>query len=142
MIDWVGQGTNLPAGFAAFRVETNDLHASARVMRDPTDKRTDSAVQLLCRALRMAPGSYRRFELAAADSHKPLVIDADPMMLEGYPAGTWNVVPSHDVAPAAFQNVSGLAAAMQQYAAAEELSVGVSPDLRSVVICRAGDQLP
>ena len=141
MTDWVGQGTNLPADFAAVHAETNVLHISTRVLvphagRNSVEAqkiRAETAAQLLCRALRLAPTSYRRFELAPKDPDKPLTISVD-LQLQ---CGLETTEP--DIASASFDDAAGLAAAMQQYAAVEELSVNVSPDMASVIICRAGD---
>ena len=141
MIAWEGPGTNLPADLAAFRAVTNDLTISAKVLLphaapdllEALKVCSETAVQLLCRVLRLAPASYRRFELEAEDPGNPLVINVGLQLW----CGGQKTEPS--VASASFDDAAGLAAAMQQHAAAEGLSVDVSPDMDSVIICRAGD---
>ncbi len=149
MLAWEGPGTNLPANFAALHLETNELQISAEVRlphagtdsADADRVRAETAVQLLCRALRLAPEHYRRFELAAENTDRPLQIGIVLSLVCGVvdtEEDDSDIDPA-DIDPAEFDDAAGLAAAMQQYAAAEELSVDVSPDMDSVIVCRAGD---
>ncbi len=148
MLAWQGPGTNLPADFAALRVETNELQISAEVRlphagRDSAEAdrvRAETAVQLLCRALRLAPEHYRRFELAAEDTDRPLQIGIVLSLVCGVvdEEDDSDIDPA-DIDPAEFDDAAGLVAAMQQHAAAEGLSVTLSPDMDSVIVCRASN---
>ncbi len=135
MLDWVGPGTNLPPDFAALRVETNDLRVVAQVWlpdAQPDGWEADrvcseSAVQLLCRALRLAPLCHRCFELAVDDPDRYLMIH---IKLELICGDEIRLSSQPEIDSAQFDDAAGLGAAMQQYAAAEELRVEVTPDLR------------
>ena len=145
MLGWKGPGTNFSLDFAALRVETNVLRISAKVLvpragplADCVDAQracAEPAVQLLCRALRLAPKNYRRFELAP-DPDKPLMIGVYLKLR----CGLQETEP--DIESAVFHDIAGLAAAMQQFAAGEELSVALSPDWQTVIVRRAGTELP
>ena len=77
LLAWDGRSTNVPPGFATLRLETNGLRCRATESATHVDRPTGQPcircpVHLLCRALRMAPASYGRFELTAAQSGQPL----------------------------------------------------------------------
>ena len=81
LLDWEGRGTQLPAGFATLRVEASwSLHcwATERVPQPGQQaagrRCINNPVHLLCRALRMAPASYRRFELTTVRQQGPLAL--------------------------------------------------------------------
>ena len=134
-------GASLPEDLAAFQVDANDRHISAKVLllRAATDSLeaqrvcAETAIQLLRRALRLAPASCCCFEPEAENPVRPLMINVELQLR----CGRHETEP--DVASAALNDAAGLAAAMQQFAAAQGPSVDVSPDLESVIVCRVGD---
>ncbi len=71
-----GHSTHLPLGFAALRMETNRLSCHATEGWDQPDalERNTAPVQLLCRALWLAPPYYASIELAADDPDEPLEV--------------------------------------------------------------------
>ena len=93
---------------------------------------TDPA-HLLCRALRMAPVSYRQFAIAALQPDARLRIEAavhrtwEDRALQKDRRGTTK----------SFRSVGQLAAEMQQFAAAERLTVQLSAYQRDIIIRRA-----
>jgi len=87
-------------------------------------------VQLLCRAMQLAPGCYERFELAASSTNERMVISCGEFGPDGdEPYGDGCTV-------ASFDTILELAAAMRGHAAAEHLRVEVSPDERIIVVSR------
>lgn len=76
MTTWEGDGTTLTRGFATLRMQTNGLHCSAEE-RARSKRYTTDPVQLLCRALRMTPACYRRFEVVAAHPDLQMQVEAD-----------------------------------------------------------------
>ncbi len=146
MIDWQGRGASLPVGFAVLRAEFKTLQCSALVWltgAGPDAQRLcgESAVQLLCRALRLSSPSYRRFELAAAQPF------ADNQQLRMRVCGDMRLIyeqeepADHVLADAAFDSVAALSAAMVECAAAENLTVPLSTDQRSIIVVNTGNQL-
>ena len=141
---WEGQSiaTHLPEGFAVFRAETNHLQCSAEVMlpsnaRDAERDWTGDSVQLLCRALRLAPPCYRRVELAAScPDDTVIMIEGGVMLYREGRERSWRTAP-----PAVFVDIPGLASAMQRYAAVERLIVQTSPDQHSVIVRRISNEL-
>ena len=139
MMGWQGRGTSLPAGFASLRAEVNTLQCSADVRlpgAGPVAQTLcgESALQLLCRALRLAPACYRRFELAAAQpaaDNKQLRVLGDMTLTRGHGSAD-----HRSLADAAFDSVAALGAAMAESAADEGLSVQLSPDEQSIVVRR------
>ena len=138
MLSWEGRGTRFPLGFTTLRIEANALLCVA-MERTPqagvavAKRCVKNPVHLLCRALRMAPASYRRFELTATRQHLPLHIIGGGHMSVG---DRMTRVKGRSVT---FDSIADLAVAMRQYAAAESLSVHVLPDERSIVIDRIDD---
>ncbi len=133
MVAWEGRGSGFPLGFAAVRMETNHLtfwatelqpHAGPEAFR-----RRTSPVRLLCRALRLAPVCYNRFELAAKDPAKPIRIFAAVFLTCGEKRGTHR-------ARATFEQIAELAAAMRRFASSEGLSVTFMADLQSIIVTR------
>ena len=138
MLNWEGCGTRLPPGFTTLRTDTNFMGcwamertprpepaAAGRCIKNP--------VHLLCRALRMAPASYRRFELTATEP--PLHVFGGGIIYVG------NQKTLHEDRSVTFSSIADLANAMQRYAAAESLSLHLLPEERSIVISRIGDAL-
>ncbi len=138
---WEGYNTTLPANFAALRIETNYVWLICSRVADPLGgighevPWNGNPVQLLCRALQLAPEWYQFFELAAAVPEEALNIgcgeapsDSDESDSDG----------EDDWVQASFEDIPALAAAMRQYAVAEHLRVDVSPDERTIVITRLG----
>jgi len=132
MLAWEGEGTDLPPGFAVLRLETNALYCGA-VERLPQSRSGGNSpmdpVQLFCRALRLAPHCYQRFELMAAYSGSALEVWSDLTLL---------CTDSENLHPrtAKFESIAELAAAMQQFASVEKLDVCVSPDGQTIVAQR------
>jgi len=132
---WQGDGTNLAWGFAAVRIQTNQLECLAN--EGPTlagskaaPRRTIHPLQLLCRALRLAPTSYCRFEITAAQPDAPIIVVSvtegnsalDQLYLDQ--AGTFECC------------VAELAAWMRSFATREGISVVLSEDERVVTLGR------
>jgi len=92
----------------------------------------DSPVHLLCRALRMAPASYGRFELATAPENYPLEL------IGGGTVWVGDQRMPHNFKTVTLDSAARLGAAMQHCAAAESLSVHMSPDKRRVIVVRIG----
>ncbi len=136
LLAWEGRGTVLPLGFAALRMRTNDLLCTAvEILPDhvgPEVERaaTADAVQLLCRALRLAPLCYRRIELMAAQPHKPLTITGETRLLS---ATGGNIYCDRAVE---WQSIAGLAAAMRRFEAAEGVSVCMTRDEQCIIVHR------
>ena len=139
MLAWEGEGTELPLGFAVLRLETNALTCRAEERLQRAEDKTKSSgdpVQLLCRALRLAPRCYHRLELAPRFPDTPLVIRNDLLLLC---AGT-NPLPRRDRdREATFANIAELAAAMRHFGAAEAIDVCLTPDEQTIVVLRDGD---
>lgn len=137
MLDWAGRGTRLPPGFATARIETNRVGCWSLEPLPHTAQATEECcvanpVHLLCRALRMAPASYHRFELAAAQQSRPLEIAGG-----GYvDVGEHETCLSPSSNTATFDSIAGLAAAMRRFEAAEGLMVHVSPDEQTIFVRR------
>lgn len=141
LLDWAGRGTQLPAGFATLRVEASwSLHcwATERVpqpWQQAAGRRCiNNPVHLLCRALRMAPASYRRVELTTVRQHGQLTVYSGG---DTY-AGERRTL--HQDRASMAHSAAELGAAMRLYAAEEGLSVHVSPDEQSVVVYRIGQR--
>ena len=136
-------GTLLPLGFPVLRVKSNRLHCVERLWAPggkpaPPWVPPANAVQLLCRALRLVPRSYHRFELLpdAGDPHElngPLKVSGSVRFVH---PDTGRKVARHDLDDAVFDSVTDLANATQHFAAAEHLTVQLSPDMGSIVVCR------
>ncbi len=135
MLNWEGRGTVFPPGFTTMRIETTSLLcwatertpqpvpvAAGRCMKNP--------VHLLCRALRMAPACYCRFELTAKRQHLALHIFGGGIIHAGDRKNL------HKDRSVKFDSIADLAVAMLRYAAAESLRVRVLPDGQSIVIDR------
>ena len=137
-----GCGTNLPMGFTTLRVETNQLHcyATGRPQQaEPAEAQgllDRNPVQLLCRALRLAPACYRRFELAARHPDAPLQLSGAAVVVRT------KQQPQRSRGDVTFGSAAELGAAMRQCAAAEGLAVHVLPDERGIAICRVDDAVP
>ncbi len=139
MVAWEGDGTNVTWGFIAVRVETNRVQCLAE--ENPLDdgpgphaRHTTDPVQLLCRALRLAPACYRRLELVPDQSYMPFHVGGEVFYSWTDRDNAYDRL--HDNAPASFDSVGELAAALQRCAAAEGLSVHCSTDERIVVLSR------
>ena len=143
MISWTGRGTRLPLGFETLRMETNWLHCQANEQLLPhagaddlQHPRTKDSVELLCRALQLAPACYRRFELATPQPDEPLILESEIILKCG------DEQEKHAGDAVGFVSVAGLAAAMRRFAAAESLRVLMSSDERSVIVHRISDHNP
>ncbi len=141
VVAWEGCTTSIPQGFATLCLETNGLHCKfdrglALTGTEAQTCCTADAVHLLCRALRLAPKSYRHLELEADHPRARLTLTGDVLM----PRDDDEPDPAFHV-ESIYHSVAELAAAMQQFAAAEGLSVHVSPDECSIIVSRVGDQL-
>ena len=137
MLAWDARGTRLPLGFTALRMQTNWLQCWAVARLPHTEPAAEGRclnhpVHLLCRALRMAPACYRRFELAAAEH------DAKVHILGGGTIHMDGKERTHRGTATTCRNLSKLASEMRRYAAAEGLSVHVLPDGCSIVVHRVG----
>ena len=93
LLAWRGEGTSLPLGFAALRMETFALRCVAMEAVDSEARRrcTKDPVQLLCRALRMAPTCYRQFELVACQPDSALQITGNIAVFSGAILVLWRV---------------------------------------------------
>ena len=134
MSAWQGDGTNLAWGFAAVRIETNHLECEAKegpllAGSGAAARRTAHPLQLLCRALRLAPTSYRRFEIAAAQPDAPISVFS---VTEGNSALYQLDLHQADT----FECVAELAAEMRPFAVRESISVSLSEDERVVTLGR------
>ena len=138
MLAWGDNGTRLPEGCAALRLETNwvrllTVEQLASAEPNPDRLPCTNPAQMLCRALRMAPASYRRFEIAVAWPDARLEVEAavfrhwDHRDDQKDRRGT----------VASFSSAAELAAAMQQYATAERLTVHLSADQQDIIVRRA-----
>ena len=139
-----GRGTKLAWGFAALRMHFETLHCAAEEW-SPQASRPDAGnrcatdpVQLLCRALRLAPECYRRFELTAARPDAALRVEANVVL-------SWNENACWDEddkvysrGEASFDSVAQLAAAMQRCAAEEGIEVALTSDDGTIIVRRAG----
>ena len=137
--------TLLPEGFSGLRVVTNSLHCAitlwlpiasgepAALCVAPAD-----AVQLLCRALRLAPRCYRQFELRrrAGDRNERGGLLAVYGCVKYIDSVTGRRVSQHDLDNADFDSLTDLASAMQQLAAADHLIVQLSQHINSIVVRR------
>ena len=145
LVAWEGDGTSIHGDFAAVRMEIKHLSFEAQerlplaaseaeaLMRCCTDP-----VQLLCRSLRITPASFHRFELAAAEPGTPLQLEADVNVCWGPSDAGHHVRPNRTVS---FASVAELASALQPCAAAEGVSVFLSPEGPFVGLRRDGAQV-
>ena len=136
LLSWGSHRTRLPLGFAALRMEAHRLHCWAEEESSEASaahgrRCLENPVHLLCRALRMAPLCYRRFELAAA-CDKIHIAGAGMLITGNRPAQ------HHHGPDATFDSITGLAAAMLRYAFAEGLCLEVSSDERTIIVRRVG----
>lgn len=134
MVAWQGGGTQLARGFAVLRLHTNQLHLWAGEGAPHAYRCALDPAVLLCRALRLAPASYRRLELAAAQANAPLHMLATMPPMRPWEVGSGRK--RHRGMASSFNSAVQLAAALQLCAAAESVSVHLSPDERTIVICR------
>ena len=136
VLDWGGRETNLPLGFAVLRLQANSLWCYASVPFVAPSSRghhSDDAVQMLCRALRMAPACYRHIELVAADEEQRLdLVGGHHVWFED------QAYLDSIEAEANFDSIAELAAAMRHIALAgvPELSVLLSSDERTIIVHR------
>jgi len=126
-------GCELTRGFTTVRLLTNRLQGRVEEGRSQSGHCTADPVQLLCRMLRMAPASYRRFELAARRPDAPLQIQTS-VTVQGGDLSREKVFRSKLVS---CDGAAELAAALQLCAQTEGLTVRVAPDERYVLLCRA-----
>ncbi len=91
---------------------------------------TTDPVQLLCRALRLTPVCYRRFEIAAAQPDAPIVVKSEVFLC-------WPDEREHRSKSASFEGLAQLEAAVRREATKEGLCSRLSPDQRSIVVHRA-----
>ena len=136
MVAWEGPGSAFPSGFTTLRTETNVLDIWAAEVQPGAGpeafRRRTSPVRLLCRAFRLAPPSYRRFELAAMDPAKPMHVCAGAFLTCGEKRGRHS-------ARVKLDNLAELAVAMRRFASSEGLSVTFMTDLQSIVVTRNDD---
>ncbi len=146
----VGDGTQtlLPPGFSALRVVTDSLHCVLNVWLPSGEPAAlcvppADAVQLLCRALRLAPHCYRHFELLrkAGHHHEHGALLEMCGCVTYIDSLTGRRISRHDLDDADFDSVADLAGAMQHFAAAEHLIVQLSPDMHSIIVHRTCDDL-
>ena len=131
MLSWEGHGTKLPPGFAALRLQTcwitlRAMEQLPHAGRGDGGRCMSSPAHLLCRALRMAPLNYRRFELAAPYQPPSILVRGAQTSHVGHRA--W------------FDSATDLAAAMQRFAPAENLIVELSADQDSIIVHRLGSE--
>jgi len=136
LLAWEGRGTVLPLGFSALRIRTNDLlctaverlpdHVGPEAERAPTTQ----SLQLLFRALRLAPLCYRRIELMAAQPHQPLTVAGETRLL----CATGDQTYCDRAAES--ESIAALAAAMRRFEAAEGVSVCLTQDEQSIIVHR------
>ena len=134
MLAWEGVGSDLPLGFTLLRLETNALYCGAveQLPGSGTEgKFPMDPVQVLCRALRLAPPSYSHTELKTAYPGKRFEVWSDLALL---------CTNSENSGPrkAKFESIAELAAAMQHFTSVEKLEVCVAPDGQTVVAQRIG----
>ena len=120
----------LPRGFAVLRLQANLLRFLSSGHPPHVEACAADPARLLCRVLRLAPASYRRFELAPARQGRSLRMRASSCLPDGLGNSAMREV------KARFASVAALAAALGQFGAMEGLSVDTSPDGRSVILCR------
>ena len=125
----------LPRGFGAVRLETPKLQCDA-VERPREDGRyTMDPVQLLCRALQMAPANYRRFELTPC-AIELVHVEAEVAVLDG------NDDAIHRSSATSWYTVPELAAAMRWTLTAQGLGVRLSSDEETINVCRDSAEPP
>ena len=139
MVAWEGDGTDITWGFAAIRVETGRMQCIAE--EQPLDdqpgactRQTTDPVQLLCRALRLAPACYRRLELKPDKWDMPFCIGGEMYYDWMDRDNAYDRLYANT--PASFDSISELAAALQRCAAAEGLTVHCRLDELIVVLSR------
>ena len=93
-------------------------------------------MQLLCRALRLTPPCYRRFELTPGKPQEWLDIHADVSVY----AEDDTEMPHRTTAKSSYP-VGELAAAMRRCGVAEDLDVVLSPN-GTIVICKTAQDTP
>ena len=81
MLAWGDEGSRLAEDFAALRLETSWVQLQTVAQPPAAGSKADwspctDPSQLLCRALRMAPASYRQFTVAALRPDGRLRIEA------------------------------------------------------------------
>ena len=137
MSGWQGDGTDLARGFSTIRMVTNQWECSAKEgppLAGSAATACDAVgihpLQLLCRSLRLAPTSYRRYEIAAR-SYTPLIVAADLRA-----DGDGNQANPRKVA--GFHSVAEFAVALRPSATKEGLSVQMLAHEQIVVLSRDG----
>ena len=133
---WEGLDTNTAEGFDALRFVTNRVQCVAErasAGSEATAHRTLHPLQLLCRALHLAPPSYHRFELAAAQPDEPLYIQADTTLTWPDRTGYQRRCCGRMLG---FDSVATLAVALQPIAVAEGLRLHVLGEGGLVVLSR------
>jgi len=129
-VAWEGRGTRVARGFAALRMQTNRLKCWAEVPIRADGRYVTEPVQLLCRALRLTPPCYRRFELTAAQPQEWLDIQAEVSVY----AEDDTIMPHRTTAKSSYP-VGELAAAMRRRGVAEDLDVVLSRH-NTIVVCK------
>lgn len=141
MVSWEGTGTELTHGFATLRMQTNHLQCCALESVHGETYTTDP-VQVLCRAMRLAPACYRCFKMEAMQAHSSLQVEAEVTVVFCPDDEDGNSCDDYDTEGAdddgirrlhrelvsVFDSIAELAAAMQQCTAAEGLRVSLSRD--------------
>ncbi len=145
MLAWEACTTQLPLGFTALRLESSCLFCSAEegLAHAGTQAQracTGNAVHLLCRALRLAPASYRRFSLAADEPNAQLTVTGGVSVTDHDGDEPGAASASH--AALQFGSIADLAVAMGQFAAAEGLEVQLLLGESCMLVRRSGDLVP
>jgi len=133
---WEDYETLLDQRFVAARLETNWVQCSMKSSMwlpgiEVVHRRIVEPVQLLCRTLRLAHISCRRFELTAAQPGAPLNIEADVAVYQDGELIQFREVASYDC-------VAKLAAAKRPFAVQEGLTVSFLADIEVIVLSRDG----
>jgi len=149
MVAWEGDYTNLNWDYAACRMETQSVRFEVTEWLPSAASEAEAGmhcctdpVHLLCRAMRMAPASCDRFELAVARPNAPLRLEADVTVCWGARTAT-AVNHARRNQKVSFDSIAELATALRIYAAAEGVSVFSPPDAiseRFVGLLRNGAQ--
>ena len=131
---WQGDGTDLPWGFAVVRMITTQWECLAKegpplAGSSATACPTLHPLQLLCRTLRLAPTSYRRYEIVAQPPNALLIVAAD---MRADQDGNQTHVRKVE----GFRGVAEFAAALRPFAVREGISVQLIAGEQVVVLSR------
>ena len=144
VLAWEGTYTSLPLGYSVLRIQTSSLLCSAKQPQEDTEHDAvlvhyaGDPVQLLCRALRLAPECYQCFELAPKYSTQPMHFKISGAVSIESEDGQDLL----DGGELSLDSVAELAAAMQHFADVENLRVHMSPDEQTIIVVRVSNEVP